>query len=104
MSSTHPVSHFDKAMELETEVEHLIQLLSTVVNQLPSANPKDPAISISSCPVLKRSSEAEPTNLAQKTGDEKKKMTVEEVKSRIETFENQIKQKRKQILKKVFPL
>lgn len=91
-TAAHSVSHFKKAGELEAKVEHLTQLLSMVVKQMPSPKPNDPVILMSLSPLPNRSPEDEPTNLAQEEGKEKNGMILEEVKSKIEAFENQIKQ------------
>lgn len=54
MSNTHAAGTSDKALDLEEEIEHLTQLLSTVMNQMPSPKTNDPAIHIFSITVPNR--------------------------------------------------
>lgn len=69
MSNAHPTRH----SELEAEVEHLTQLMSTVTKYLY----KRQMAQHFSCPLpfLNHYHEFEPMNLAQKTDDKKNKMT-----------------------------
>lgn len=56
-----------------------------------SPKPSDPTNSISSFTVSNNNTEVKPVVLAQKTSDKKNKMTMEEMKSKMGTLENQSK-------------
>lgn len=69
---------FDKLQNLQVEVERLTHLLRIVTNQIPSPESVDPAI---------------PTPSVRTLGPTIESKFVEEVKSKVEYLEQQIKQK-----------
>lgn len=75
MSNVHPASHF----ELEAKIDHMIQLMSKVVNQISSPKPNDPTIPISTLFILNHNHEDKWQEI---------KMIVDEGKSKIEVLEN----------------
>lgn len=76
-NSTPLPDSFDKLQNLQVEVERLTHLLGIVTNQIPSPEPVDPAI---------------PTLSVRTLGPKIESKFVEEVKSKVEYLEQQIKQ------------
>lgn len=57
--NNHPDSYF----ELEAEIEHLIQLMSTMANPISPAKPNDSTVPVFASLVPNRNQEAQPMNL-----------------------------------------
>lgn len=91
MNNIHPASHY----KIEAKVKHLTQLMSTVMNQISPPKQNNLIVHVSTCLLSNDNHEAELMNFARKTDDQEIKMTKDEVKSKIQALQNQIKQIKK---------
>lgn len=72
----------NQPFKLEIEVEHLIQLMNTVMNQTSSPKPNDLVILVSTSLVSNHNHEVKPVNLVLKTDDKEIKMRWGEIQDR----------------------